>query len=85
MVYKSSTTKDIEKTLKQEQEKGNTEMKTKLKTFAKYALTVIVTLAIVAVLYALYSKGVADGKYQQKNISHEIAAQVATSKIKQSH
>jgi len=83
MGYKSSTTKNIEKKIKEE--KGNTEMKTKLKTFAKYALTVIVTLAVVAALYALYSKGVNDGRVQQKSINQEIAAQVAASKIKQSH
>lgn len=55
----------------------NKEMKNKAKTIAKYTVTVIATLAVVAGLYALYNIGVQDGKTQQKRVSQEIATQVA--------
>ena len=78
----SSKPKTEEKPKKHKKE--NKEMKTKIKTIAKHALTVVVTLVVVAGLYALYNRGVEDGKTAQRQINLEIATQVA-SKTKQSH
>lgn len=63
------------KTIKSE--KGDKEMKTKLKTIAKYAVTVLVTLGVVYAGYWLYTQGYNNGVNDQKQVRAEIKAEVA--------
>lgn len=70
-------TKPTKKTKTIKSEKGDKEMKTKLKTIAKYAVTVLVTLGVVYAGYWLYTQGYSNGVNDQKQVRAEIKAEVA--------
>ncbi len=77
MSFKSQETKSALQRIKQKKTKDTTTMKTKLKTIAKYLVTVTLTLAVVLAGYTLYMKGYETGKHDQKSVNAEVVRQVA--------
>ncbi len=77
--FKSKATQEAEQRIKKNQktEKENISMKTKLKTIAKYLVTVTLTLAVVLAGYTLYMKGYEAGRHDQKSVNAEVVRQVA--------
>ncbi len=77
MSFKSQETKSALQRIKQKKTKDTTTMKSKLKTIAKYLVTVTLTLAVVLAGYTLYMKGYETGKHDQKSVNAEVVRQVA--------
>ncbi len=83
MAFKSSTTREIEKKLKQEKGTEMKTLKTKTLNFTKTTLPWLILFALVCAGTGYYF-GNSNGKQEQKAINQEIAIQVA-SKTKQTH
>ncbi len=77
MSFKSQETKSALQRIKQKKTKDTTTMKSKVKTIAKYLVTVTLTLAVVLAGYTLYMKGYETGKHDQKSVNAEVVRQVA--------
>lgn len=77
MSFKSQETKSALQRIKQKKTKDTTTMKSKVKTIAKYLVTVTLTLAVVLAGYTLYMKGYEAGRHDQKSVNAEVVRQVA--------